>query len=137
MSTTEVSTTFEITVTADHLARPVVVIPDEIAHRLRVAALKGWIDTPGIGHGASEDFPADHWVARVAHTILTAVAEQAHDATTLQDAKYKRFYGFVVGESGWDSTTHAWKDYCNTSALRVPGAIHTSYDGRGTITFEG
>lgn len=126
--------TINVTIDFDHMGRVYAIVPDEVAHRMRVAALAHWV--PGF-EGHSETFPADHWFSAVCRTILAAVADFATDERDReQAARWGKFYGFVVGERGWDEQAKWWKDYRNTRAYVLPGSISALPDrsGRFEIT---
>ncbi|MFF1517094.1 hypothetical protein [Streptomyces sp. NPDC058305] len=122
-------TTDDVTVTMDHMGRLYVVVPDEVARLLALAALKG-IDPAA--HGIfveSAPHPADSWTAATVRAVFEAVLSSPF-AADHPDAWGLRLYrthgggtllGFIVGESGWNSDTRWWRDYERTSDLRVRG----------------
>ncbi|MFF4543693.1 hypothetical protein ACFY1J_05510 [Streptomyces sp. NPDC001406] len=137
----------DVTVTTDNMGRAYAVIPDAVARPLAVAALQG-IDPNARGiFFESDAHPADSWVATTVRTIFDAVlaspvaaeVDHAHGLWLYRKFDGGTFYGFIVGESGWDADARWWRDYPQAGDLRVRGcASIASKDRRalaGTCTF--
>ncbi|MFD5814672.1 hypothetical protein [Streptomyces sp. NPDC127038] len=140
-------TTDDVTVTTDHAGRLYAVIPDDIARPLTVASLKG-IDPQARGmFFESDPHPADSWAATTVRSIFEALLASplAHeDVHTWGLGQYREFgggtfYGFIVGESGWDPEARWWRDQERTGDLCVRGTASIAPACRrafaGTCTF--
>ena len=124
-------TSAQITITLDRWARPVVVLPDDVATRLAVSSRTDVKDY-GYCHFESRRFDPDTFETRAIRTLFEAVLAAHPDEQGL--GQYERFgtgyfYGWIVGASGWDSDAHTWRDYDTTKHLHVDG-IHLHHDGR-------
>ncbi|MEV5787087.1 hypothetical protein ACGFWD_26650 [Streptomyces sp. NPDC048448] len=133
-------TTDDVTVTTDHAGRLYAVIPDDVARPLALAALKG-IDPEARGSFFESDpHPADSWAATTVRTIFEALLaspvarEDVHAWGLGQYRKFDggTFYGFIVGESGWDPDTRQWREYRHTGDLRVRGCASIAPSCRRT-----
>lgn len=137
----------QVTVTTDHMGRAYAVVPDAVARLLRTASLKG-IDPEARGISfESAPCPADSWEAATVRVIFEAVlaspvaADDDHACGLRLYRKYDggEFFGFIVGESGWNPDARWWRDYATTGDVRVGGnACIASKDRRrlaGTCTF--
>ncbi|MGW4087026.1 hypothetical protein ACWEGS_28740 [Streptomyces sp. NPDC004822] len=123
-------TVADVTATTDHMGRVYAVIPDEVARLLAAASHEG-IDPHQRGYFSQEStaHPADGWVASTVRTIFEALLASPEVAADVHEwglGQYRTwdggtFYGFIVGESGWDMSTHWWRDYDHTGDLRVRG----------------
>ncbi|MGW2496185.1 hypothetical protein ACWCV2_17005 [Streptomyces pseudogriseolus] len=123
-------TVADVTVTTDHMGRAYAVIPDDVARRLTAASLEG-VDPEARGYFPQESIahPADSWVAltvRVIFEALLASPEVADDVHQWGLSQYRTwdggtFFGFIVGESGWDMNTRWWRDEPRNRGLVVHG----------------
>ena len=123
-------TVADVTVTTDHMGRAYAVIPDEVARRLTAASLEG-VDMEARGYFAQESIahPADSWAAltvRVIFDALLASPEIQEDVHLWGLSQYRTwdggtFFGFIVGESGWDMDTRWWRDEPRNRGLCVYG----------------
>lgn len=126
------------TVTSDHLGRTVVVLPDDVAAHLREVGQRSWIEIADVNHGYSAAVPADSEDGCLIRTILDAVAEHATDQRDQHIATDGgSFYGFIVGESGWDAERRSWTDYQATRHLHVAGSIVRNYQHPRDWRFQG
>ncbi|MCG8971831.1 hypothetical protein [Streptomyces sp. CL12-4] len=137
-----------VTVTTDHMGRVYAVIPDDVARPLAVAARKG-IDPEARGYFSQEStaHPADGWVAATVRTIFEALLNSpavADDDDKWGLGQYRTwgggtFWGFIVGESGWNADTRWWRDHDHTGDLQVRGNATIAPRSRrhlaGTCTF--
>ncbi|WP_435060220.1 hypothetical protein [Streptomyces sp. bgisy060] len=123
-----------VTIALDQWGQPVAVLPDDVAARLS-AASREQVKDYGYGHFESRRFPADSYETRAIHAIFEAVlAAHPEEQGLTQYQRYRSgyFYGFVVGESGWDLSAQSWRNYGATRHLRVYG-LHL--DPRGSSHF--
>lgn len=140
-------TTNDVTVTTDHAGRPYAVIPDDVARPLALAAGQG-IDREARGmFFESDPHPAGSWTAATVRTIFEALLASplARDNVRAWGlAQYREFdggtfYGFIVGESGWDPDTRWWRNPETTADLSVRGNASIMPNCRralaGTCTF--
>ncbi|MEU1852904.1 hypothetical protein ABZ499_27470 [Streptomyces sp. NPDC019990] len=140
-------TVADVTVTTDHVGRVYAVIPDDVARILAVASREG-IDPQARGiFFESVAHPAGSWAASTVRTIFDAlltspdVADDVHEWGLGQYRTWGggTFYGFIVGESGWDPDSRWWRDYAHTGDLRVRGTAAIASRSRrhlaGTCTF--
>ncbi|MFD5722634.1 hypothetical protein [Streptomyces sp. NPDC127036] len=140
-------TTNDVTVTTDHAGRPYAVIPDDIARALTLASHQG-IDPEARGMFFESDrHPADSWTAATVRTIFEALLASPlarEDVHAWGLALYREFgggtfYGFIVGESGWDPDTRWWRNPETTADLCVHGNASIAPECRrplaGTCTF--
>ncbi|WP_438948365.1 hypothetical protein [Streptomyces mirabilis] len=123
------------------------VIPDAVARALAVAAKAGINPEARGAFFESSPHPADSWAAATVRTIFEAViAVRPEDAEDVSSGlgQYRTwdggtFYGFIVGESGWDTAARWWRDYERTGDLRVRGNASIAFASRralaGTCTF--
>lgn len=130
-TTLDVLTVAHVTVTLDRWERPVLVLPDDVAARLSVSSRTDVRDY-GYGHFESRRFDADSYETRSIRTLFEAVLAAHPDEQGL--SQYERFgtgyfYGWIVGDSGWDTAARTWKNYDTTKHLHV-GGIHLHHDGR-------
>ncbi|AKN68698.1 hypothetical protein QR97_01760 [Streptomyces sp. PBH53] len=135
-STTPVAdlTMDQVTISRDRYDRAVVVLPDAIAERLAVSShtdVKGY----GYNHFESRPFDADTWETRAVHAIFDALLQACPEERQWGLGQYRRygtgyFYGWVVGESGWDTEARNWKDPEATKHLHVNYGLHIHHDGR-------
>lgn len=134
-------TAADVTVTADHMGREIITIPDAVAQILRGYIADGWREFPGVADGESREFPAGSWVYTVTATIVDAYARSEVPATvTGRDAERARQsrdhaphgcgYAFIVGVSGWDADARWWRDYAITVHLHVHASPHLTDHGR-------
>ncbi|MDX3695015.1 hypothetical protein PV726_32695 [Streptomyces europaeiscabiei] len=121
----------QVTVRLDRWERPVLVLPDDVAARLAIAAATDVKDY-GYCHFESRPFDADTFETRAIRTMFEAVlAVHPEEQGLGQFERYGTgyFYGWIVGASGWDEAARTWKDYDATKHLHVHG-IHLDHDGR-------
>ncbi|MEU6462201.1 hypothetical protein [Streptomyces sp. NPDC046976] len=147
-ATPPILTVADVATTTDNMNRVVAVIPDDVARPLAAAALEG-IDPNARGYFAqvSTAHPADGWVAATVRTIFEALLDSPAVSADVHEwglGQYRTwdggtFFGFIVGESGWDMDTRWWRDYNRTGDLRVRGTATIAPRSRrhlaGTCTF--
>lgn len=141
-------TAADVTATTDNMGRVYAVIPDDVARPLAVASHEG-IDPEARGYFSQEStaHPADGWVAATVRTIFEALLDSPDVRDDVHEwglSQYRTwgggtFYGFIVGQSGWDMDTRWWRDYENTQDVHVRGNATIAPRSRrhlaGTCTF--
>ncbi|GAA5070514.1 hypothetical protein [Streptomyces similanensis] len=147
-ATTPTLTAADVTVTTDHMGRLYAVIPDHVARPLAVASHAG-IDPQARGYFSQEStaHPAGSWVAATVRTIFAALLASPVSAADVRERGLGQyltwdggtFYGFIVGESGWNADTRWWRNYETTGDLHVRGCATIAPRSRrhlaGTCTF--
>jgi len=132
----------DIHLAVDWFGRDVIVVPDEIARRMEREREDGWHEFIGHAAGESRLFPAGTWMYEAITTLMDAYAaspipDGLNDPDTNRAAGDRNVAGkrwhlwpSIVGESDWDDTTQAWRDYPNNTDLHVFGSasIHHSED---------
>lgn len=133
----------DVTVTADKMGRPVVVLPDDAACWLTEASRAGWSEVLGMGYGHSRAYDPATPEHAAAVTILAAVVEDDpnHCAPgTTETARRGSFYGHIVGRSAWDTETEWWS-YAITDpahqALTCSGSLHVRNHWTGPAHWAG
>ncbi|MFD7334865.1 hypothetical protein ACFV98_02530 [Streptomyces violascens] len=124
-------TTEQILITVDAWDRAVLLLPDPIAERLAASSHDGVKDY-GYCHFESRRYSAGAWETRAVHAMFEAVLAAYPDHQGL--SQYRKygcgyFYGWVVGESGWDITARTWSSSEKTSSRRSLCGIHINHDG--------
>ena len=118
-----------IRIATDTFHRTVVVVDDRTAERLHKLSKRGWTEVAGVGYGSSELISTNTPDGRLIESILGAVAVGGKIADDVRIAQTGSFYGFVVGESGWDDERATWRDYAATRHLHTHGSIVKHKDG--------
>lgn len=140
-------TAADITVTADHMGREVIVIPDAVAQIMRGYIREGWREFPDVADGESRKFRAGSWMFTTTAAIVAAYAASpvaagtdGRDADRFRQsrdhAEHGCGYAFVVGVSGWDAGAGWWRDYDITRHLHVHASPHLTDNG-GAYQFGG
>jgi hypothetical protein len=123
-----------ITVTVDKLGRDIAVIPDTDAARLAAAIKNGWTEIPELADGYSRPFPPGTWVHEVTIDILTMITLCGSTPRVRSEATRGMFYGFIVGQSGWNPAEAWWADFPATTHLRVGAYPRVE---NGTVVYAG
>lgn len=118
-----------IKVTADRMGRTIVVVEDHQAQLLNKLSRTGWVEIEDANYGHSATVPVGTEGSHLIESILGAVVVDAKNSEDVRIAQSGSFYGFVVGQGGWDDEKSCWRDYPNTRHLHAEGSIVKAHGG--------
>lgn len=127
-----VPTSEQITVTWRKTGRDVILLPNEVAARLRVEIQNGWHEWVEHADGVSKPFTADSWVGQVTIAIAAAFAASpvpteldGHDRASAamrrqHAAEHRCARGVsVAGVGDWDADERDWINHPQHAYLHV------------------